>query len=383
VPSTHNSHLPFPPPLLSPFPFDRENDSPAYGSPLILPYYAGHKQVLKIAAYAVDGSQLTEEQQIGYVQVPFSTLVDGPGLGEEIPFTLKSNDPIKNKKLQDSKAQMFLTCTPGMCGSGEWSQRQGEGSGTDGWLVLFFVYVRNRFLQPLFPLLLPPPNCMLLANLLLLSALLSEVELLAKMQRIFMAGDSFYLYHSKHPASRVLVFFRKATHDKPDMLYWCRDNTVDKSGKDTKEKPRCVEFVDCCMPLLSITDVFLGRQTAAFERPPANKAPSDRCFSFKSNHQNRVLELQAKSQQVRDAWVFGLMALIRQAQAIANRQSDRKFASQSKLVLHNEPPAPRRTPIPHSHNFKCTLAISARYGLPRPALLRSPPSKRFGHRMMS
>lgn len=280
----------------------RENDSPAYGSPLILPYYAGAKQMLKIAVYAVEGDTLPEEQQIGFAQMPFSTLVDGPGLGEELTFQLKSNDAAKDKKLKDMKSTMFVTCTP---------------------------------------------------------ALLSEAELLAKMQRIFMAGDSFYLYHSKHPASRVLVFFRKATHDKGDMIYWCRDNTVDKNGKDTKEKPRCVEFGDCCMPLLSITDIYLGRQTAAFERPPANKAPSDRCFSFKSNYQGRVLDLQAKSPQVRDAWVFGLMALIRQMQNITRQKN--VSAQIPRLQLHNEPPPPRRTPIPHSHNFKCTLAISARY----------------------
>lgn len=281
----------------------KENDSPAYGQALVLPYYAGAKQLLKIAVYAVDGSMLAEDQQIGFAQVPFSQLVDGPGLGEEIPFQLKSNDPAKDKKLKENKSQMFLTCTP---------------------------------------------------------ALLSEAELLSKMQRIFMAGDSFYLYHSKHPASRVLVFFRKATHDKPDMLYWCRDNTVDKNGRETKEKPRCVEFVDCCMPLLSITDIYLGRQSAAFERPPANKAPADRCFSFKSNHQGRVLDLQAKSPQVRDAWVFGLMALIRQTQA-QNRIAARNVKTGSdKLQLHNEPAAPRRTPIPHSHNFKVTLALACR-----------------------
>jgi len=281
----------------------KENDSPSYGQPLVLPYYAGAKQLLKIGVYAVDGGLMPEDQQIGHIQVPFSQLVDGPGLGEELSFPMKSNDTNKNNKLQDMKSTMYVTCTP---------------------------------------------------------ALLNESELLAKMSRIFTAGDSFYLYHSKHPASRVIVFFRKATHDKPDMLYWCRDNTVDKNGRETKEKPRCVEFVDCCMPLLSITDIYLGRQTPAFDRPPANKAPADRCFSFKSNHQNRVLDLQAKSPQIRDAWVFGLMALIRQQQA-ANRAGARNIKTGSdRLQLHNEPAPPRKTPIPHSHNYKCTLAISCR-----------------------
>jgi len=82
-------------------------------------------------------------------------------------------------------------------------------------------------------------------------------------------------------------------------LFWC------EIGKREMSANRCIS-------LSQITDVYIGKQTKAFEKYDARKALDIQCFSIQVG-QKRTLDLEAQNKEIRDSWVVGIKQILLQS----------------------------------------------------------------------
>jgi hypothetical protein len=77
--------------------------------------------------------------------------------------------------------------------------------------------------------------------------------------------------------------------------------------------------VDKSLALGEITDLFVGKHTAAFEKKSGKKADEECCLSIGASR--GTLDLEAESKEVRDTWVAALQVLAEQPIRVHGSQS--------------------------------------------------------------
>ncbi len=148
----------------------------------------------------------------------------------------------------------------------------------------------------------------------------SEGAGIQKLQRMMCYGRTFKRYHlHSHPTDESL-FYRKTS--ATGTLHWC-----DGAGRNVTEQNS--------LPLSAITDIFLGKQANAFKVGFAELAVEECCFSLVgllpnssalgagggggsgggdgdgSSFVERRLDVEATTSRRRDAWLCGILAILR------------------------------------------------------------------------
>ena len=114
-------------------------------------------------------------------------------------------------------------------------------------------------------------------------------------------------------ATKKSIFYDK----KSGLLYYW---DVGKQIKTTSKS----------MAVTSITDIYIGKKTPAFDKAAAKNAVEDKCFSVKDHE--RTLDFEAISQEQRDMWMYALYHLM----MVKHRH---KKNPGKEPVLHGELPA--------------------------------------------
>jgi len=95
------------------------------------------------------------------------------------------------------------------------------------------------------------------------------------------------------------VFFRDNVFfdtTKSGLIFW-------HEGKG------CVEHASDSIALANITNITVGKKGHAFQKPFAESAKADCCFTIVSKDQ--TLDIEFKTNKARDSWVRGITALAR------------------------------------------------------------------------
>ena len=93
------------------------------------------------------------------------------------------------------------------------------------------------------------------------------------------------------PVQKESIFLYYEPSLKLGSFYWCQPGQRERRD-------------DCCIPLASISDIFLGRQTPELKAGIAAGGAADTCFSITSKRQS--LHLRAESASVRSAFLSGI-----------------------------------------------------------------------------
>lgn len=78
-------------------------------------------------------------------------------------------------------------------------------------------------------------------------------------------------------------------------MYWC-------------ERGRRIARSETCMPLNTLSDLYLGKKTPLFHRPELNHVPGTHCLVFASKV--HILHLSAEFEKTRDAWLNGMCEIL-------------------------------------------------------------------------
>jgi hypothetical protein len=117
--------------------------------------------------------------------------------------------------------------------------------------------------------------------------------------RMMSSGRGF-IQHVDGRRQSIHLFYQKLRVDHPlGALYWYNTGAPVTSGQRIPEG-----FI----PLHTVTDVFLGKQTRAFDTPSGRTANEDRTFSVIGSHAE--LNLEAESTDQVAAWLFGINRLL-------------------------------------------------------------------------
>jgi hypothetical protein len=76
-------------------------------------------------------------------------------------------------------------------------------------------------------------------------------------------------------SSTTTITITTTSNNNEGCLYWCIPN-------------KRVQTSTCCLPLSRLSDIYLGKHTAAFLLSVANEAPTDCCFSVVSRDRTHV-----------------------------------------------------------------------------------------------
>lgn len=125
-------------------------------------------------------------------------------------------------------------------------------------------------------------------------------EVVEANKEIMLKGSSFVRHYKKELGKpvRKSLFYREEKHADTiaHMLYMTEDDiSMNKHSRG--------------LVMTRITDIYLGKQTLAFRRHISKKAPESRCMSFATS--SETIDLEAKSTDVRDAWVIGVYGMLR------------------------------------------------------------------------
>jgi hypothetical protein len=125
---------------------------------------------------------------------------------------------------------------------------------------------------------------------------------------------------------------------------------------------------DSVLQLAAVTDMYLGKQQDVLKTPQAKDVPAVLCCSIVSPQ--RALHLQAPTPEKRDAWLFGLTALLK---AHAKRLDDAKAAAIAAQAGPKPLPAaalanpPQQQPLPSPGSASATSPAAKKSGTPSAA----------------
>lgn len=121
-----------------------------------------------------------------------------------------------------------------------------------------------------------------------------------KFKELATAGQTFtkYAVGVGMPTSKD-IFWRKFADSDSEMgcLFYCEVGSRDQSQK------RMI-----CLRL--IADIFLGKQTTAFQRKVAKTADVSRCFSFLTSD-GKNFNFEAKDRETRNNWLWGIYEIMK------------------------------------------------------------------------
>jgi len=128
--------------------------------------------------------------------------------------------------------------------------------------------------------------------------------------KLMWKGRSFTMYEQTPTGiakSGVFVFYNPNV-GKAGAFFWCPLGKRD-------------EMSDHCLPLKSLTDIYLGKQTDIFRSAMAKEAPEEHCVSMIGKE--KTLNLEAQSVDQLKTWVAGIQyALTHSGQRVVLEEKD-------------------------------------------------------------
>jgi len=107
------------------------------------------------------------------------------------------------------------------------------------------------------------------------------------------SGRNFVFHQATAPPAERALFFRKSRRHA-GTLHWC-------STEERIEDPARTLFLD------HITDIYVGKHSKDY----SVEAGSDRCFSIVARSKNVWLDLEAKTNKLRESWVSAILLLLK------------------------------------------------------------------------
>lgn len=104
--------------------------------------------------------------------------------------------------------------------------------------------------------------------------------------------------NASNPIRRPLFFFYQPAVGKYGSIFWC-------------ERGERVESPSNCIPLHTVTDVFIGKQTKIFETEFAKHAVENRCFSIIGAED--IINVEAPTPSIVSTWLAGVKHILESA----------------------------------------------------------------------
>lgn len=153
-------------------------------------------------------------------------------------------------------------------------------------------------------------------------------------------GETFTKYvYRRGFSSKKVVFYRPLADSNSDLgcIFWC------DIGKREMSANRCIALVQ-------VTDVYIGKQTKAFEKSAARDALDIQCFSLQVGTK-RTLDLEAENKETRDAWVVAFRQILEKKdrkKSTADNERLRGLTFHPSRISTVKAPTPVTTPTNRS-----------------------------------
>jgi hypothetical protein len=148
-------------------------------------------------------------------------------------------------------------------------------------------------------------------------------------------GEPFLRYKASNAKGgsthkEVIMLFYQDDNTKMGSLYWCEPGDLTPSP-------------DHCLPLHTLTDIYVGKQTEALKSALASNALPNRCCSLVGDV---ILNLQGDSKEQLGAWLFGINSILTTKGKKITEPSKKGAASAPAAAASPASATPKAAPKP-------------------------------------